>query len=158
MPMGSASGLGTRDADFTPYGAGDTSFTTRLADLLADHDDAFLAAYLQDETTVSSRRLRGELAAQTRQALVHPVCLGSARTGAGVEALIAGSKALLPAAEGEVDGPVAGADPRRGRAGMRLRPLPTSPRHDPDPPADRPQSTQPQGVPAARHAAGLAPP
>src|SRR5918996_1480063 len=44
IPMGSASGLGTRGARATPYGAGDAGFTAALVDLLADHDDAFLAA------------------------------------------------------------------------------------------------------------------
>src|SRR5215203_3584795 len=106
IPMGSASGLGTRSPSFTPYGAADADFTSGLVDLLADHDDAFLAAYVDDEATVSSCRLRGELAAQTGKALVHPVFFGSAITGAGVDELIFGITKLLPAAEGDVDGPV----------------------------------------------------
>src|SRR5262245_27231045 len=69
IAMGSTSGLGTRSALYTPYGAADADFTARLVDLLADHDDALLAAYVNDETAISYRRLRGELAAQTRQAL-----------------------------------------------------------------------------------------
>ena len=108
IPMGSARDLGTRSADFTPEGAADAAFVARLASLLADHDDAFLAAYVDDETTVSHHQLRRELAAQTKQALVHPVFFGSALTGAGVDALIAGIAELLPAAEGDVDGPVSG--------------------------------------------------
>jgi ribosomal protection tetracycline resistance protein len=40
IPMGSVPGLGTRSPGFTPYGAGDVAFTARLADVLADHDDA----------------------------------------------------------------------------------------------------------------------
>ena len=96
IPMGSTSGLGTRSALYAPNGAADAEFTARLVDLLADHDDALLAAYVDDEATVSYRRLRGELAAQTKQALVHPVFFGSAITGAGVDALIAGVKELLP--------------------------------------------------------------
>src|SRR6266568_120744 len=40
VPMGSVRGLGTRGSDFRPYGAGDGGFTARLADVLADHDDA----------------------------------------------------------------------------------------------------------------------
>src|SRR5215210_1231831 len=39
---------------------------------------------------------------------------------------------------------------------MRIRLLPTGPREDPDPAADRLQPAQPQRVPAALHAAGLA--
>src|SRR5215203_2144678 len=106
--MGSASGLGTRSPGFAPYGAADTDFTSGLVDLLADHDDAFLAAYVDNEATVSYRRLRGELAAQTGKGLVHPVFFGSAITGAGVDELVSGITELLPAAEGDVDGPVSG--------------------------------------------------
>src|SRR5215211_3751299 len=69
IPMGSAGVLGTRSALYTPFGAADADFTSRLVDLLADHDDAFLAAYVDDETRVSYRQLLGELAAQTGQAL-----------------------------------------------------------------------------------------
>jgi ribosomal protection tetracycline resistance protein len=107
IPMGSISGLGTRTPGFAPYGAADADFTSELVDLLADHDDAFLAAYV-DGATVSYRRLRGELAAQTGRGLVHPIFFGSAITGAGVDALISGITELLPAAEGDVDGPVSG--------------------------------------------------
>ena len=108
IPMGSASGLGTRSPGFAPYGATDADFTSGLVDLLADHDDAFFAAYIDDERAVSYHRLRAELAAQTRQGLVHPVYFGSAITGAGVEELISGITKLLPASEGDVDGPVSG--------------------------------------------------
>ena len=108
IAMGSVSGLGTRDAGFTPYGAADPAFTARLAELLADHDDAVLAAYLDDQATLPYRRLRRGLAAQARRGLVHPVFFGSAVTGAGVEALLAGVAELLPAARGDADGPVSG--------------------------------------------------
>ncbi len=66
-------------------------------------------------------RLRRGLAAQTRRALVHPVFFGSARTGAGVDALTAGIAELLPAAEGDAGRPVSGTvfKIERGRAGRR---------------------------------------
>jgi ribosomal protection tetracycline resistance protein len=108
IPMGSTRDLGTRRSDFTPYGASDDDFRSNMADLLADRDDALLTAYVDDETTVSYGQLRGELAAQTKRALVHPVFFGSAITGAGVEPLMAGIAELLPATEGDVDGPVSG--------------------------------------------------
>ncbi|MDP9410931.1 MAG: TetM/TetW/TetO/TetS family tetracycline resistance ribosomal protection protein [Actinomycetota bacterium] len=122
IPMGSARDLGTRAADFTPHGAADVAFAARLADLLADHDDELLAAYVDDEKEVSYRRLRGELAAQTGRALVHPVFFGSAMTGAGVDALIAGITELLPAAEGDLDGPVSGTvfKVERGPSGEKI--------------------------------------
>ncbi|MEU9013394.1 translation factor GTPase family protein [Streptomyces sp. NPDC048479] len=122
IPMGSAGGLGTHDAHYAPYTAADTGFTSGLVDLLADHSDAFLAAYVDDETAVSYGQLRGELASQTRQALVHPVFFGSAVTGAGVDSLIAGIRELLPATEGDACGPVSGTvfKVERGSAGEKI--------------------------------------
>lgn len=108
VPMGATSALGTRSALYTPYGLADASFTARLVELLADHDDAFMAAYIDDETALPYARLRSTLAAQTRRALVCPVLFGSAATGAGVDALIANIRELLPATDGDADGPVAG--------------------------------------------------
>jgi ribosomal protection tetracycline resistance protein len=122
IPMGSAAGLGTRAATYTPYGAADAQFTARLVDLLADHDDAFLAAYVADESAVSYRQLRRGLAGQVRRARVHPVFFGSAITGAGVDSLIAGIEELLPAAQADVDGPVSGTvfKVERGPAGEKI--------------------------------------
>ncbi len=106
--MGSASALGTQDADFRPSGAGDAGFRARLAEVLADRDDSILAAYVDDAEGIPYRRLREELAAQARRALVHPVFFGSAITGAGIGPLMAGIAELLPAAAGDADGPVSG--------------------------------------------------
>ena len=83
IPIGSASDLGTRAAGFTPSGAADADFEARLASAIADRDDAILAAYVDDETSVPYRRLREELAAQTKQALLHPVFFGSASPAQG---------------------------------------------------------------------------
>jgi ribosomal protection tetracycline resistance protein len=122
VQMGYVDGLGTREALFTPYAAGEDAFTATLADELADHDDAFLAAYLDDAIPVSYANLRGELAAQTGRALVHPVYFGSAVTGAGVEALMGGITELLPATRGDADGPVSGAvfKIERGKEGEKV--------------------------------------
>ncbi|WP_405810127.1 TetM/TetW/TetO/TetS family tetracycline resistance ribosomal protection protein [Streptomyces sp. NBC_00210] len=122
VPMGSAEGLGSRGACFTPYAAGDGDFASRLVDLLADHDDAFMAAFVEDEKALSYGRLRAELAAKTHQALVHPVFFGSAITGAGVDSLMAGIRELLPAVEGDADGPVSGTvfKVERGPAGEKI--------------------------------------
>ena len=122
IPMGSVGGLGTRGAEVTPSTAADAGFTSRLVDLVAGHDDRLLAAYVEDETAVSHRRLRAGLAAQTRRARVHPVFFGSAVTGAGVASLTAGIRELLPAAEGDAAGPVSGAvfKIERGPAGEKV--------------------------------------
>jgi ribosomal protection tetracycline resistance protein len=122
VPMGSARDLGTRAADFTLWEASDGAFAAALASVLAERDDALLAAYVDDEASVSYGRLRDELAAQTKRALVHPVFFGSAITGAGVDSLTSGIAELLPAAEGDVDGPVSGTvfKVERGPAGEKI--------------------------------------
>src|SRR5438093_749673 len=73
VAMGSAHGLGTRAADFTPSGADDVAFRARLTEALAEHDEGILAAYVEDEAGVTYRRLRETLAVQTTRTLVHPV-------------------------------------------------------------------------------------
>ncbi|MFB6988554.1 GTP-binding protein [Streptomyces sp. NPDC056304] len=108
VAMGSVDGAGGRAARCTPYTAADADFTDRLTELLADHDDALLAAYVESAAALPYGRLREALSAQTGRALVHPVFFGSAITGAGVDALISGIKELLPVSEGDADGPVSG--------------------------------------------------
>ncbi len=122
VPMGAAGGLGTRSPSFIAFGAGDAAFRSRLAELLADHDESILAAFVDDEEAVSYDRLRRGLAAQTGRALVHPVFLGSAITGTGVEALASGIAELLPAADGDADGPLSGTvfKVERGEAGEKV--------------------------------------
>ncbi len=107
VALGSARELGTRRADFAPWDADDPGFAARLASVLAENDDALLAALVEDES-VSYSRLRADLAVQTRRASAHPVFFGSALTGAGVDSLMSGIAELLPAAEGDIDGPVSG--------------------------------------------------
>ncbi|HXF82191.1 MAG TPA: translation factor GTPase family protein [bacterium] len=126
IAMGSVRGAGDRGARFAPYGAVDAAFTARLLEILADHNDALLAAYVDEAGAVAYDQLRGELAAQTGRALVHPVFFGSAITGAGVDSLVAGITELLhpggTRAEGDADGPVSGAvfKIERGPAGEKI--------------------------------------
>jgi ribosomal protection tetracycline resistance protein len=122
VPLGSTRELGTRAADFTLWGAADAAFAAALAPALAERDDALLAAYVDGETSVSYPRLRDELAAQTKRALLHPVFFGSALTGAGVDSLMSGIAELLPAADGDVDRPVSGTvfKIERGPAGEKI--------------------------------------
>jgi ribosomal protection tetracycline resistance protein len=108
VAMGSVSGEGARGARFSPFGADDVHFRTRLAEVLAENDESVLAAFVEDERMIAYPRLREELAAQTKAALAYPVFFGSAITGAGVEPLMAGLVELLPTAAGDADGPVAG--------------------------------------------------
>jgi ribosomal protection tetracycline resistance protein len=107
VAMGSARGLGTRSPEFSPYDPADPAYLSRLAAVLADHDDALMAAYL-DDATISPADLHRTLVTQTRQAVVHPVYFGSAVSGAGLDPLMDGITQLLPSTEGDADGPVAG--------------------------------------------------
>src|SRR5438067_6238081 len=49
-----------------------------------------------------------QLTAETKQALLYPVFFGSALTGAGVDSLMSAIAELLPAKQGDADGPVSG--------------------------------------------------
>jgi len=117
VPMGSVRGLGTRAATFLP-----AERPGRLAEVLAEHDDAVLAAYLAGASAIPGRWLHQKLAGQVRDMLVHPVYFGSAITGTGVDALLRGASALLPAADGDPDGPVSGRvfKVERGAAGEKI--------------------------------------
>jgi ribosomal protection tetracycline resistance protein len=107
VPMGSAKALGTRAAGSVPFAADDSGFHSRLSEILAERDDGILAAYVGDEPEVPYERLRDALATQTSQSLVHPVYFGSALTGAGVEPLMSAIRELLPASDGDPEGPLA---------------------------------------------------
>ncbi len=122
IATGSVRDLGSRQADVEPRAAVDATFADQLAALLADHDDALLSAYLSDERHVTRTDLEEALAVQTRKALVHPVFFGSAITGVGIDALRAGIAELLPASEGDPDGPVSGTvfKIERGPVGERI--------------------------------------
>jgi ribosomal protection tetracycline resistance protein len=122
IPMGSTSGLGKPGASFTSYGRDDAGFTFSMVDLLAENDDQLLATYVENENALSYDALRARLAEQTKRALVHPVYFGSAITGAGTDELIVGIRELLPATEGDIDGPVAGSvfKVERGPAGEKI--------------------------------------
>jgi ribosomal protection tetracycline resistance protein len=94
---------------------------TALADVLIEHDDALLAAYVDGASTAPSPHdLRAGLVAQVAAARVHPVFAGSATTGAGIAELLRGIAGLLPPAGGDPPGPASGAVfkvERRPRAG-----------------------------------------
>jgi ribosomal protection tetracycline resistance protein len=122
VPLGFTRAVGTRAADFMPWGADDAAFEDTLSAALAEYDDSILAAYVDDRASVPYRRLRESLAAQTRRAQLCPVFFGSAITGAGVGSLMAGVAELLPAGEGDGDGPVSGTvfKIERGPAGEKI--------------------------------------
>lgn len=121
VAIGSVAELGTRDAFFRPTLA-DANQRDQLIEVLSAHNDALLAAYLDDETAISYPQLAAELAQQTQQALVHPIFFGSAITGAGIAELLPGLTTLLPTARGRPDARLAGTvfKIERGQAGEKI--------------------------------------
>jgi ribosomal protection tetracycline resistance protein len=122
IPMGSVTGLGQRGAAFIRDDEADPAAVSRLAEVLAEHDDTVLRAYLDGQAALPDAWLKRKLAGQVRDTLVHPVFFGSAITGAGVDALLHGLAALLPAAVGDARGPVSGRvfKVERGAAGDKV--------------------------------------
>lgn len=107
VALSAVSGIGTRQARSVPLVPDDDpAFAARLGELLAGQDDAFLAAYLDEERPPTGEEYAAELAAQTARGLAHPVFFGSALTGEGLGQLLAGIRDLLPAADGAADGTV----------------------------------------------------
>jgi ribosomal protection tetracycline resistance protein len=121
VAMGATHRQGSPAAAVTPYGHLDRRYRSRLAEVLAEHDDRLLEAYVHD-SPVPYRQLRQALAAQARSALVHPVFSGSALTGTGIATLTAGILELLPRSADAKDGPVCGTvfKVERGPAGEKI--------------------------------------
>jgi len=108
FPMDRVTSAGTRGASVTASGSDDAELLAGLTELLAEHNDRLLARYVDDEAGVGYAQLAAELAGQTRRGQVYPVFFGSAITGAGVAQLMAGLAELLPASDGDPDGPLSG--------------------------------------------------
>ncbi|WP_078880357.1 NAD(P)-dependent oxidoreductase [Kitasatospora purpeofusca] len=87
--------LGTAQAWSFARSVREEDFTADLAELLGDHDEAFLARYLDDEKALGEQEYLAELARQTCTARVTPVFFGSAVTGTGTTELIDGITRLL---------------------------------------------------------------
>jgi ribosomal protection tetracycline resistance protein len=78
----------------------DEAHRAMLVERLAEADESLLEAFVEDGS-VAWPRLRRTLAMQSRRAELHPVFLGSAATGVGVDALLAAVPDLLPEAAGD---------------------------------------------------------
>lgn len=122
VPMGAVRGLGTADVEFSPFPAEDAAFLDVLAEVLTAHDEALLGEYVRDPSRLTSRRLRETLRRCTAAVAVHPVYLGSAITGTGIDELRQGITELLPSFEGDPETPVYGRvfKVERGPAGEKV--------------------------------------
>lgn len=122
VAMGRVERPGTRDAVVVPLRADDPDVRATMIDALAVHDQRLIRIYVDDEARLTPECLNVELASQTKAGFVHPVYAGSAVTGAGIDALMAGLVDLLPRATGDVEGPLSGSifKIERGPAGEKV--------------------------------------
>ncbi|GIF70582.1 elongation factor G [Asanoa siamensis] len=88
-PLGTVDAIGTAAARFIDLP------TAGWLPVLADNDEALLAAYVEDRP-VPAPVLRAALRAQTAAGLVHPLLFGSALSGTGVPELLDAIGDLLP--------------------------------------------------------------
>lgn len=96
VPITGARSPGTRRATVQRFDDGDPEVRERRIELLAEHDDALLAAYLGQGPAPSADTLHRALRRQLRAGRVSPVYVGSAVTGAGVPELTDGLLRFLP--------------------------------------------------------------
>jgi ribosomal protection tetracycline resistance protein len=78
-----------------------------VLEILAEHDDDLLAAFV-DGTRLPAERVARALARAARRGLVYPVLSGSAVTGSGTDALGAAITEFLPCSRGDADAPLDG--------------------------------------------------
>jgi ribosomal protection tetracycline resistance protein len=122
IAMGRVERGGTSAARVVPYAPDAPVLRDSLVEVLTDLDEGLLRAYVEGGVGADAGRWRTELVRQTRRCAVYPVFAGSALTGSGIDALTAGIAELLPAADGDPDGPVAGSifKIERGGAGEKI--------------------------------------
>ena len=119
--------LGTRGAGVHAVRRGRRRLRGRgWPSVLAEHDDALLAALRRRrEPRCPTRGCAARSPRRRGGRCVHPVFFGSAITGAGVDALIAGIAELLPAADGRRRRRRSRAPSSRSSAARRARRSPT---------------------------------
>ena len=108
IPMTQVRDSGLRTATVEPMEANEPAHRTRLMEVLAEHDEAILRAFVGDEDGLPNQRPREQLGVQTRRGVVHPVYFGSAGWGIGVDLLLAGIQELLTPDQADPEAPVSG--------------------------------------------------
>lgn len=108
VPLGTVRDQGTPGAAITPASWDDTRTAEQVTAQLAEHDDDLLRTWVDGGRPASAARLGQVLGRLTRSGTVHPVLLGSARTGVGVAPLISLLTELLATGSADPDGPASG--------------------------------------------------
>ena len=105
LPLYTPENLGTNQASIVANrfdSAHNPDFVEAAIDILAQHDEALLAAYVNE--TLSEAQLCHSLISQIKAAKLYPIFFGSAMTGVGVGELLKGVATFFPTntgAEGE---------------------------------------------------------
>ncbi len=108
VAMNGATGIGDRAAAVVAQDRESPEWRDPVGDLLAETSERVIEAFDRTGGDLSASFLAAELRAQVAAGAVAPVFFGSAITGVGVPALLAGIEEWLPAAEEATDAPVAG--------------------------------------------------
>lgn len=103
-----ATGLGSRSAEVVPRDRTDPAWRAAVTDLLAETDECVIEEFERTGGDLSRTFLEAALRAQIAACNIVPVFFGSAVTGAGVPALLAGLEQWLPAAPDACDAPAGG--------------------------------------------------
>jgi ribosomal protection tetracycline resistance protein len=125
LPVNTATAAGTSEVSTRSRWPDQPEFLGDALQLLALHDDAMLRAVV-DGPPPSGAEVRSSLREQVRLGRIHPLVLGSARTGVGVSDLLTVIRELMPRAEARPDAPPRGrvfAFDRSGGPGKTARPL-----------------------------------
>ena len=107
VPIAVAENTGTRDVRVRAAAQDHPEHRSLVVERLAERDEELLAAFV-DGGGVPWPRVRQALAAQSQAAAIHPVLMGSAATGVGVDDVLAAIPELLPEARGDSEAALRG--------------------------------------------------
>jgi ribosomal protection tetracycline resistance protein len=107
LPLYTPENLGTKQPSIVANSfdsAHNPAFVEAAIDLLAQHDEALLEAYVNE--TLSERQLIRSLTSQIKEAKLYPIFFGSAMTGVGVAELLKGVATFFPTNTGAENEPL----------------------------------------------------
>ncbi len=108
IPLYTPQNLGTKQASIVANSfsrAQEPEFVEAAIELLAQHDEPLLAAYVNDEA-VTEAQLLSTVTSQIKDARLYPILFGSAMTGVGVAELLRGVAAFFPVNSGAEHDPL----------------------------------------------------
>ncbi|MDQ2784045.1 MAG: TetM/TetW/TetO/TetS family tetracycline resistance ribosomal protection protein, partial [Chloroflexota bacterium] len=108
VAMNTATGIGDRAATVVAWDRDSLAWRDPVSDLLAETNERVIEEFDRTGGDLSAFFLAAELRAQVAARAIVPVFFGSAITGAGVPALLAGIEEWLPVAEEATDAPATG--------------------------------------------------